>query len=146
MSRDVETVKLLTAASHALRSYEFGNASPDLAREMAVAIEEYLAAPSPLTDTSSEPDGVDPKLAAGWSTPRQLETTAGDLVVAFRRYCVANPGLTDAELSTETLRSLLKDCGYCPPPHPAKLTEDYRFMGVKLHLNDDVPAGELRSK
>jgi hypothetical protein len=146
MSRDVETVKLLTAAAHALRSYEFGNASPDLAREMAGAIEEYLAAPAPPTDTSVEMGGVDPKLAAGWSMPRQLSTTAGDLVVAFRRICVANPGLSDAEISTETLRSLLEECGYSPPPHPAKLTGDYRFMGIKLHGNDDVPAGELRIK
>lgn len=30
-----DVVKALTAAAHALRSYEFGNASPDLARAIA---------------------------------------------------------------------------------------------------------------
>lgn len=30
-----DVIKALTAAAHALRSYEFGNASPDLARDIA---------------------------------------------------------------------------------------------------------------
>lgn len=38
--------KLLGGSVHALRSYEFGNASTGLAKEMADAIEEALAEPS----------------------------------------------------------------------------------------------------
>lgn len=40
MTKDQE---YLTVAVHALRSYQYGNASPDLAKEIADAIEEYLA-------------------------------------------------------------------------------------------------------
>lgn len=43
MADDVKLVALLIAAAHALRSYEYGNSSPDLAEEMADAIIEYLA-------------------------------------------------------------------------------------------------------
>lgn len=35
--------KLLRAAAHALRSYQYGNASPDLAQEVADAIDEALS-------------------------------------------------------------------------------------------------------
>ncbi len=34
--------KLLTAAAHALRSYQYGNHSPDLAAEIAGAIDAFL--------------------------------------------------------------------------------------------------------
>ena len=40
----VDLVKLLGAAAMALRSYEHGNASPDLAREVADACDAALAA------------------------------------------------------------------------------------------------------
>jgi hypothetical protein len=36
--------KLLTAAVHALRSYQFGNDAPGLAKEMADAIDAHIAA------------------------------------------------------------------------------------------------------
>lgn len=38
------TTKLLTGAFHALRSYQFGNASEELAESMADEIEKYLEA------------------------------------------------------------------------------------------------------
>lgn len=38
------TTELLIAANHALRSYQYGNASPDLAEEVADKIDEYLNA------------------------------------------------------------------------------------------------------
>lgn len=34
--------RLLSAAMHALRSYQHGNASPDLAEDIANKIQEYL--------------------------------------------------------------------------------------------------------
>lgn len=40
---EAEISKLLTAAKHALRSYQFGNSAPDLAESTADAIEKYLA-------------------------------------------------------------------------------------------------------
>lgn len=39
-------LKLLTASYHALRSYQYGNSSPDLARELADELEKYLGNPS----------------------------------------------------------------------------------------------------
>ena len=40
---------MLIAASHALRSYEYGNAAPELAKEMADAIDRFLATGEPET-------------------------------------------------------------------------------------------------
>jgi hypothetical protein len=40
-----EIVQALTAAMHALRSYEFGNASPDLARDIADQCETLTEQP-----------------------------------------------------------------------------------------------------
>jgi hypothetical protein len=38
----IEARELLRAASHALRSYQCGNAAPDLAEEIADAIDKFL--------------------------------------------------------------------------------------------------------
>jgi hypothetical protein len=43
-ARREEPTKLLTAALHALRSYQYGNAATELAREVADPIEAFLAA------------------------------------------------------------------------------------------------------
>lgn len=40
--RAVEAAKLLIASRDAFRSYEHGNSSPELAQEMAAAIERFL--------------------------------------------------------------------------------------------------------
>ena len=44
-----ESKRLLDAASHALRSYQYGNAATDLAEEMAEAIDAFLATGEPQT-------------------------------------------------------------------------------------------------
>lgn len=41
--------KLLTAAYHALRSYQYGNTSPDLAESLADNIQEFLKNKDKLT-------------------------------------------------------------------------------------------------
>jgi len=47
---DVEEAKrLLEAASHALRSYQYGNAATELAEEMVEAIERFLETGEPQT-------------------------------------------------------------------------------------------------
>ena len=40
-----EARKVMTAAGHALRSYQYGNSSTDLAQEMADAIDAIIAPP-----------------------------------------------------------------------------------------------------
>lgn len=39
---DPETMKALEAAAHALKSYAYGNAAPDLAKEAGAAIEKVV--------------------------------------------------------------------------------------------------------
>jgi len=43
-SHKTKTEKLLTAAYHALRSYQYGNASTELAEGIADKIQEFLEA------------------------------------------------------------------------------------------------------
>ena len=42
--------EVATAASHALRSYQYGNASPELAERMANSIDAVMARPEPGTN------------------------------------------------------------------------------------------------
>jgi len=44
-----EAKRLLEAASHALRSYQYGNAATELAGEMADLIDNFLATGEPQT-------------------------------------------------------------------------------------------------
>ena len=44
-----EAHRLLTAASHALKSYAFGNVATDLAEEMAESIDRFLLTGEPQT-------------------------------------------------------------------------------------------------
>lgn len=44
-----ESKRLLVAASHALRSYQYGNAATELAAEMADAIDRFLKTDEPQT-------------------------------------------------------------------------------------------------
>lgn len=44
--------RLLLAASHALRSYQLGNASPELAKEVANAIDECIGNTAPKPETN----------------------------------------------------------------------------------------------
>lgn len=50
------------------------------------------------------------------------------------------------ELSTLSLRSLEMECGFKPVKPPAKQPGPSFFMGVRLQVNDELPAGELRIK
>lgn len=47
--RVLESGRLLRAAAHALRSYQYGNAATDLAEEMADSIDKFLATGEPQT-------------------------------------------------------------------------------------------------
>jgi hypothetical protein len=42
MTREEQALLFLIAAGHALRSYQYGNDSPDLAEEMADSIDEFF--------------------------------------------------------------------------------------------------------
>ena len=56
-SEIAELKNLLQAASHALRSYQYGNASPDLAKSCADKIDQALAAPTSPSHKESRDDG-----------------------------------------------------------------------------------------
>ncbi len=45
----MEARRLLSAAAHALRSYQFGNAATETAKDMADAIDKFLATGEPQT-------------------------------------------------------------------------------------------------
>lgn len=59
-----ELLKVAKAASHALRSYEYGNASSELAKEVADAIDEVTRRAQTVIRESAQPCGCDP--GANW--------------------------------------------------------------------------------
>lgn len=62
-----EDGKLLRAAFHALRSYQFGNGSPDLAKSTADAIEERLRRAHPTLAPEPVDISVAPRYRLGLS-------------------------------------------------------------------------------
>jgi hypothetical protein len=114
----VDLVIALGAASHALRSYQFGNASTELAKACADHIDKVLE-----KELLSRPQFA--------TEPRET------LKEKFTRQIVGAPRVFRyAELSSATLRDLLAECGFVP--------EDAYFLGVSMRTNDEIARGELR--
>jgi len=55
-----------------------------------------------------------------------------------------DPLPSSVELSENTLRALLLECGFDPPKPPEKLPDGYEFWGVKLVKDEGVPDGTFR--
>jgi hypothetical protein len=69
------------------------------------------------------------------------------LKIKFERLIVqAWPRPSCCELCTESVQTLMRECGFEPPKPPAKLVQPMFAFGVRLQVNDDLPAGELRLK
>lgn len=54
------------------------------------------------------------------------------------------PTPTCAEISSNSMRELMTDCGLLPPKPPEKLPEGVRFMGVKVLVNNEITDGAMR--
>jgi len=99
MPDTLPVLALLTGAAHALRSFEKGNAAPELAREMAAAIELKLSYfPELLRTAGSFGDGFVLGMLQG-VTPGMIQAGAEALEGA--------PEMTGAELVAHIARALV---------------------------------------
>jgi hypothetical protein len=70
-----------------------------------------------------------------------------NLKLKFERLIVkTRPRPSYCELSSESLKTLARECGFPPPKPPAEMPAPAFFMGVRLQVNDELPARELRLK
>ena len=116
-----DLINALTGAYHALRSYQYGNGSKELAKETADYIDAFLKAEMRRED-------IRPCDTLKTKFTRQIQDANA----------MRNTRVSFAELSSRSLRDLLSECGI-PTPEPL-------FMGVTLRTDEDLPYGVLRLK